>query len=262
MSNAFINKYKEFIIDQYTNHKKSTYEIAQELKTYPNKIRRALNTLGVELRDKSKAQTVAIQSGRHEHPTKGKKRTEAEKVAISNGMATYWDEMEESERERRSKISKKQWQEMSEEEKANLRKLAAEAVRKASKEGSKIEKFIYEGLTKAGYDVIFHKRGLVANDKLEVDLFVPSLKTAIEIDGPAHFLPIWGQENLERHIRADAQKAGLLINRGFVVLRVKNIIRNLSQKNMRETLVGVVEQLEKIEKKFPPATKRLIEIES
>ena len=41
-----------------------------------------------------------------------------------------------------SKISKKQWQEMSEEEKANLRKLAAEAVRKASKEGSKIEKFI------------------------------------------------------------------------------------------------------------------------
>ena len=262
MSNAFINKYKEFIIDQYTNHKKSTYEIAQELKTYPNKIRRALNTLGVELRDKSKAQTVAIQSGRHEHPTKGKKRTEAEKVAISNGMATYWDEMEESERERRSKISKKQWQEMSEEEKANLRKLAAEAVRKASKEGSKIEKFIYEGLTKAGYDVIFHKRGLVANDKLEVDLFVPSLKTAIEIDGPAHFLPIWGQENLERHIRADAQKAGLLINRGFVVLRVKNIIRNLSQKNMRETLVGVVEQLEKIEKKFPTATKRLIEIES
>ena len=262
MSNAFINKYKEFIIDQYTNHKKSTYEIAQELKTYPNKIRRALNTLGVELRDKSKAQTVAIQSGRHEHPTKGKKRTEAEKVAISNGMATYWDEMEESERERRSKISKKQWQEMSEEEKANLRKLAAEAVRKASKEGSKIEKFIYEGLTKAGYDVIFHKRGLVANDKLEVDLFVPSLKTAIEIDGPAHFLPIWGQENLERHIRAAAQKAGLLINRGFVVLRVKNIIRNLSQKNMRETLAGVVEQLEKIEKKFPPATKRLIEIES
>ena len=262
MSNAFINKHKEFIIDQYTNKKKSTYEIAQDLKTYPNKIRRALNALGVDLRDKSKAQTVAIQSGRHEHPTKGKKRTEAEKVAISNGMATYWDEMEDTERERRSKISKKQWEEMSEEERANLRKLAAEAVRKASKEGSKIEKFIYEGLTKVGWEVIFHKRGLVANDKLEVDLFVPSLKTAIEIDGPAHFLPIWGEENLQRHIRSDAQKAGLLINRGFVVLRVKNIIRNLSQKNMRETLASVVEELVKIEKNFPPIAKRLIEIES
>ncbi len=262
MSNAFINKYKEFIIDQYTNQKKSTYEIAQELKTYPNKIRRALNSLGVDLRDKSSAQTVAIESGRHEHPTKGKERTEAEKVAISNGMATYWDEMEDNERERRSKISKKQWQEMSEEEKANLRKLAAEAVRKASKEGSKIEKFIYEGLTKAGYGVIFHKRGLISNDKMEVDLFVPSLKTAIEIDGPAHFLPIWGEVNLQKHIRADAQKAGLLINRGFVILRVKNTTRNLSQKNMRDTLAGVVEQLIEIEKNFPPIAKRLIEIES
>ena len=117
-------------------------------------------------------------------------------------------------------------------------------------------------MTKAGYDVIFHKRGLIANDKMEVDLFIPSLKTAIEIDGPAHFLPIWGEENLQKHIRADAQKAGLLINRGFVVLRVKNIIRNLSQKNMRETLISVVEQLVKIEKNFPPVTKRLIEIES
>ena len=262
MSNAFLNKHKEFIIDEYTNKNKSTYEIAQDLKTYPNKIRRALNALGVSLRDKSKAQTIAIESGRHEHPTKGKKRTESEKVAISNGMATYWDEMEDKERKRRSKISKKQWEAMSEEDKANLRKLAAEAVRKASKEGSKIEKFIYEGLTKTGYDVIFHKRGLIANDKMEVDLFVPSLKTAIEIDGPAHFLPIWGEENLQRHIRSDAQKAGLLINRGFVVLRVKNIIRNLSQKNMREALSVIVAQLLEIEKSFPPITNRLIEIES
>tara|TARA_R110000824_G_scaffold14985_3_gene63343 strand:- start:12128 stop:12916 length:789 start_codon:yes stop_codon:yes gene_type:complete len=262
MSSAFINKHKEYIIEQYTTHKKSTYEIAQDLKTYPNKIRRALNSLGVALRDKSKAQTVAIQSGRHEHPTKGKKRTEAEKVAISNGMASYWDEMEDKERERRSQLSKKQWQEMSEADKANLRKLAAEAVRKASKEGSKIEKFIYEGLTKLGYEVIFHKRGLVSNDKLEVDLFLPVIKTAIEIDGPAHFLPIWGEESLQRNIRSDAQKAGLLINRGFVILRVKNIIRNLSQKNMRDTLNGIVVELKKIENNFPPISKRLIEIES
>tara|TARA_Y100000593_G_scaffold94296_1_gene192721 strand:+ start:1058 stop:1846 length:789 start_codon:yes stop_codon:yes gene_type:complete len=262
MSSAFINKYKEYIIEQYVNEKKSTYEIAQDLKTYPNKIRRALNTLGVDLRDKSSAQTVAIESGRHEHPTRGKKRTEAEKVAISNGMATYWENMEEDERKRRSDLSKKQWAEMSEEDKANLRKLAAEAVRKASKEGSKIEKFIYEGLTKVGYDVIFHKRGLVANENLEVDLFIPAINTAIEIDGPAHFLPIWGEESLNRHIRADAQKAGLLMNRGFVILRVKNIIRNLSQKNMRETLAAILVELKKIEKKFPPATKRLIEIET
>jgi len=262
MSSQFIQKYKETIIDQYINQKKSTYEIAQDLKTYPNKIRRALKTLGVDLRDRSDAQTVAIESGRHEHPTKGKKRTEAEKIAISDGMSTFWKNMEDGERKRRSEISKRQWEEMSEEDKANLRKLAAEAVRKASKEGSKIEKFIHKGLTNAGYDVIFHKRGLVSNDKLEVDLFVPSIKTAIEIDGPAHFLPIWGEENLQKHVRADAEKAGLLINRGFVVLRVKNLIRNLSSKNMRDALSQITDELVKIENAFPPVSKRLIEIET
>ena len=35
-------------------------------------------------------------------------------------------------------------------------------------------------MTSAGYDVIFHKRGLVENENLEVDLFIPALKTAIE----------------------------------------------------------------------------------
>jgi very-short-patch-repair endonuclease len=262
MSSAFINKYKEYIIDQYVNEQKSTYEIATDLKTYPNKIRRTLNTLGVPLRDKSSAQTVAIESGRHEHPTRGKKRTESEKIAISNGMAVYWEEMEDEERERRSALSKKQWDAMSDEDKANLRELAALAVRKASKEGSKIEKFIRNGLTEAGYEVIFHKKGLIANDRLEVDLFIPALNLAIEIDGPAHFLPIWGEESLQRNIKSDAQKAGLLIARGFAILRVKNIIRNLSAKNMRDTLDGVLEAVRKVENKFPPQSKRLIEIET
>ena len=117
-------------------------------------------------------------------------------------------------------------------------------------------------MTKAGYEAIFHKRGLVPNDKLEVDIFLPTLKLAIEIDGPAHFLPIWGEESLQKHIRADAEKAGLLIARGYAILRVKNIIRNLSAKNMRDALEGVITAVKKVEKKFPPQSKRLIEIET
>tara|TARA_R100000008_G_scaffold82393_1_gene66644 strand:- start:1027 stop:1815 length:789 start_codon:yes stop_codon:yes gene_type:complete len=262
MSSQFIQKYKETIIDRYVNQEKSTYEIAQEIGTYPNKIRRTLNTLGVPLRDRSSAQTVAIKQGRHEHPTRGKRRTDSEKIAISNGMSSYWGNMEEEERERRSLLSKKQWEEMSEEDKSNLRKLAAEAVRKASKEGSKIEKFIFKGLTEAGYEAIFHKKGLISNQNMEIDLFLPALKVAIEIDGPAHFLPIWGEESLQKHIRADAQKAGMLISAGYVVVRVKNLIKNVSAKNMRDTLEKVLETVDKIEQKFPPKSKRLIEIET
>ena len=68
--NRFSQKHKHFLIDQYVNKERSTYEIAQELNTYPNKVRRALKALGIELRNKSEAQTVAIASGRHEPPTK------------------------------------------------------------------------------------------------------------------------------------------------------------------------------------------------
>ena len=261
MNSQFIQKYKELIIDRYVSQEKSTYEIAQEIGTYPNKIRRTLNTLGVPLRDRSSAQTVAIKQGRHEHPTRGKKRTESEKIAISNGMSSFWGNMEEEERDRRSQLSKKQWEEMSDEDKANLRKLAAEAVRKASKEGSKIEKFIYKGLTEAGYQTIFHKKGLVSNQNMEIDIFLPTLKIAIEVDGPAHFLPIWGEASLQ-HIRADAQKAGLLISSGYAIVRVKNLTKNVSNKHMRDALDKVMATVAQIEAKFPPKTKRLIEIET
>ena len=258
----FAEDNKDFLVREYVENNRRTYWISEKLGTYPNKVRRALKFLGVDLKSKSEAQSNALKSGRHKHPTKGRKRTEEERIKISEGMANHWENMSEEERDRRIALAKKQWEEMTENEKSELRSMAAEAVRRASQEGSKIEKFLKEGLTSEGYDVIFHMKGLIPAENLEVDLFVPSLKTAIEIDGPAHFLPIWGETNLQRHIRADAQKAGLLINRGFAIKRVKNLIKNLSAKNMRDVLNSIIVELKKIEEEFPPPTKRLIEIES
>ena len=252
---------REYLFQEYVINKRSFSSIADEMGTYPNKIRRAAITMGIKPRDKSSAQKEAINSGRHKHPTKGTKRNQNTKDKISNSVYDSWKDMPPEERHRRSKIAQKQWEEMSDDHKANLLRLSNQAIRKASKEGSKIEKFVKEGLTLAGYDVIFHKKGLVANNKLEVDLFIPSLKTAIEIDGPAHFLPIWGEESLQKNIRADSEKAGLLISGGFVVLRIKNITRNVSSKNMRDSLNLIISELKKIDKKFPAKTKRLIEVE-
>jgi len=62
MTSPFVEKNKDFIIKEYTKNNKSTYEIAQSLNTYPNKIRRTLIMLGVDLRDRSSAQTNAIKS--------------------------------------------------------------------------------------------------------------------------------------------------------------------------------------------------------
>ena len=124
-----------------------------------------------------------------------------------------------------------------------------------------MEKFLLETLRNSGYVVQFHRKGLVPNEKLEVDLFLPELRTAIEIDGPAHFFPIWGEESLARHLKADAQKTGLLITRGFAILRVKHLTKHVSTKHMRDLSNNIMVQLEQIKLKFPEKNKRLIEVE-
>ena len=258
----FAEDNKDFLVREYVENNRSTYWISEKLGTYPNKVRRALKFLGVDLKSKSEAQSNALKSGRHKHPTKGRKRTEEERIKISEGMANHWENMSEDERDRRIALAKKQWEEMTENEKSELRSMAAEAVRRASQEGSKIEKFLKEGLTSEGYDVIFHMKGLIPAENLEVDLVGPSLKTAIEIDGPAHFLPIWGEDSLQKNIRSDAKKSGLILSKGYCMIRVKQINKNVSEKSKRKTLALILTELGKISKKFPAKSKRYIEIEA
>ena len=51
------------IIKMYNEDNKSTYEKAESLNTYPNKIRRTLKKHGVPLKDKSSAQKNALETG-------------------------------------------------------------------------------------------------------------------------------------------------------------------------------------------------------
>ena len=79
----FAIQHRDFLIDAYVSENKSTYQIAEELRTYPNKVRRALKFLGVNLKSKGEAQSVALKQGRHKHPTKGKQRTNADKIILA-----------------------------------------------------------------------------------------------------------------------------------------------------------------------------------
>lgn len=252
---------KEFLLRAYLEDKESTHSIADKLNTYPNKVVRALKSLGVTLRDKSEAQRTSLESGRQEHPTKGKQRSEDVKAKISDSVHKYWKELTDEEREERSLVAKEQWDKMSEAEKDNLRRLAAEAVRDAAKNGSKMEVFLKDELANRGYEVIFHKKGLIVNQDLEIDLYLPTVNVAIEIDGPAHFFPIWGEANLKKHISADARKAGLLLNEGVCLIRVKHLSKTFTNKNRRDVLEALVNLISKIEAKFPPKNKRYFELE-
>lgn len=249
------------IVKLYTKDKLSTYAIAQQYSTYPNKITRLLKSCGVTLRTKSEAQKIAIDSGRHEHPTKGKQHSQEVRTKISENVHMYWQNLSVAIRKKRQLDSKRRWKAMPDEQKEDLRALAAEANREAAKNGSKMEIFLRLALTELGFQVIFHKRELIGNNQLELDLFIPALNTAIEIDGPAHFLPIWGQTNLDKHILADAKKSGLLLQAGYCIIRFKDKSKFLTEKYKRDTLAIIVKELKEIDRRFPPKTKRYIELE-
>ena len=175
-------------------------------------------------------------------------------------MENHWEGMSDEQRKDRVDQAKERWKNMDAAQKDKMCKLATDAIRKAGREGSKLEKFVADKLSTNGYTIDFHNKNLIPNEKLEIDLYIPSLKTIIEIDGPSHFLPIWGEEKLQKQIKADLQKSGRILSRGFAIIRVK-AIANASLKKKENLVSNIVKTLSSIEKKFPPKTKRFIEVE-
>lgn len=249
------------IITMYTKHHKSTYEIAEKFNTYPNRIRRILIKSGVELKNKSEAQRNAIQNGTAKHPTDGKTRTKEEKLKISSGVKQYWEDMSDEMYSLRVKQSKKRWKSMSDTEKDKMMTAAIKSIQAAGKEGSKLEKFLYEEITKGGYAVQYHKKQLIQNQDLELDMYIPEIKTIIEVDGPSHFLPIWGEDKLKKQIKADAQKTGLILNKGMVIIRIKNLSDSICLADKEKLRLDILHRLGIIKKSFPAKSERYIEIE-
>lgn len=264
----FALKNKDKILDMYHNGY-SSYQIAESLGTYSTKILRSLQFLGKLLHDNeeyfkrnySEAQKLALEKGRSKHPTEGKKLDNVHKKKIGESRSKAYHNLTEEEKQKISDMSKKNWDALGRAKQEEIRSLALESIRYASKHGSKTERHLNNGLTKAGYSVEFHKTGLVFGNNLEVDLFLPEVKTAIEIDGPGHFLPIWGEEKLTKQQIADTAKQGILINSGYVIIRIRQIDKSISLTKMNHLLELILKEIENISNKFPSSKNRLIEIE-
>jgi len=254
-----MNEFDKTVIRLYNEEDQSTYEIAKKLDTYPNKIRRTLKKHKIPLKDRSEAQKIALRAGRSSHPTEGKKRSIEERVKISQSLVDYWGDMSEKERKRRSKQAKENWNSMSASQKESMRSKGITAIRAAAKEGSKLEKFFEKRLSEAGYRVQIHKL-LIPAENLEIDLYIPDLQAIIEVDGPSHFLPIWGQDKLDKQINADLRKTGTLLTKGYVVIRVKSLGQESVAKK-EQMIDSVISTLKSIEKKKPNRKDRFIEVE-
>lgn len=238
-------KKKETIEQMYQTDRLSFKDIANNLGTYANKIRRDAIKYNIPIRDKSEAQKNALVMGKHDHPTKGKKREEETKRKIGSAVLTSWQNLDISELKKRKEKAKQNWENLSKDEKFIMQQKANCAVRKASKEGSKLEKFLAEKLIEDGYRIEFHKEQALANTKLQIDIFIPKIAVAIEVDGPSHFAPVWGDENLKRNVKYDQKKAGLILGKGLVLIRIKqtmdfSISRSiLIYQKLREELINL-----------------------
>ncbi len=250
---------EKYVIEKYADGS-STIQLAKELETYPKKIERILKKHNQPIRSSSESQKLAIQKGRSKHPTKGRKRSEEEKLAISKGVEKAWQGMSDDDREEFSKGAKERWENIPASKKLEMQQKAGRALRLTCTEGSKQEKLLYRKLTEMGYEVAMHKKGLIEGN-FEIDLLLPELNTIIEIDGPTHFYPYFGQAKLEEVIKMDSIKNGLLISKGFCVIRVRYLCKNMSQAVERKLWTIVSEQVEKVAAKFPPKNKRFIEVE-
>jgi hypothetical protein len=248
---------KELLINEYEINNHSFREIAISHGTYANKIRRDAIKFNINIKDKSQAQKNAISSGKVDHPTKGKSRSEEVKEKIGLSVMKAWDELDEQTLIQRKEKARQNWESLPDDIKNNILREANIAVRQASKTGSKLEKFIFKALLKDGYRVEFHKEQTLSNTKLQIDLFLPTLNTAIEIDGLSHFEPVWGHDTLARNQGYDNKKTGLMLGKGLVLIRIKQV-KDFSPSRAKVLYNDLKIILQNIQTKFPDTDNRNI----
>lgn len=92
------------------------------------------------------------------------------------------------------------------------------------------------------YEVIHHYRGTELQG-LELDIWLPDLKLAIEYQGEQHYNVIehWGgKEGLEKRIANDKKKRGLCKSLGYHLIEVK-YTEEISEQLVRKKVARVIE---------------------
>jgi len=228
-----------------------TSYIAQQFGTASNTIRRGLIKRGVEIRSKSDAQKLALESGRVTHPTEGTHRSSETKRKLALTSHNTWENLSEEEKNKIRERSKKNWDSRTDEQKKEISSKAAAAIRKASDEGSALEKYLLNKIREQRWNVEMHVTNVLENEKLEIDLVLPDIKTAIEVDGPFHSQVVFSKTQFIKTINSDRTKNGLLIKNGYCLIRIKNTRKNTSNYLFEQLWLQLKPVVESIYKQFP-----------
>lgn len=237
---------KQFVEDLYVKQALSLDECAKKVGCAKSTFRNLLLRFDVPIRSASDAMKLALEAGRKEHPTKGKKLTEETKEKISKARIASWANYTDKEYKELIESYKKRWNERSDAERQKFKEAAQKALQETTKNGSKLEKSVASSLQEAGHRVELHRSSILNNQNLEMDILIPKHNIVIEIDGPTHFFPIFGEDRLKKVQESDADKNGLLLQAGYVIIRVQHIEKNLSKRKEQEFGEAVVKQVEEV----------------
>tara|TARA_R110002096_G_scaffold144015_3_gene300572 strand:- start:1430 stop:2194 length:765 start_codon:yes stop_codon:yes gene_type:complete len=218
---------REFYLDQGLSMRAT----AKEMKVPLASLSRFMKKVGITARSKGEAQKNFLKE--HDHQMKGRKHTDETKKKISHSLGDFWESLDDEQREEvKRKIGgawQRKWAGMSEQDRKLMMEGLASKAKDAQGLGSRLERFIAEELRKRGYTVEERSTNYTAGKDFEVDLGLPKERIAIEVDGPTHFLPIYGEEHLAQQQERDTRKDDMINAVGYNVLRVRDNNGPLSQ---------------------------------
>lgn len=84
-------------------------------------------------------------------------------------------------------------------------------------------------------------RSPLTNSSLELDLYLPNLKFAIEVDGPMHRVACYGQDRLLAQQINDKIKEDLCLKKGIFLLRINTDLMT-SEEYIRTTLSEAIQK--------------------
>lgn len=225
------------IRDLFENKGLSTYKVAEALnisQSYVSRVLRKWNQSHpndkITIRSKSEAQKLHVEKNGHQR--EGTTHTEESKIKMSNNIGAFYASPEgDKAKKHLAEVRKEEWANLPEDGKQQIISDLRTASREAQKtgEGSKFENFIAEQLTNDGYQIEQRGRRSVAGTAMEIDIAIPAINLAIEIDGPTHFKNTYGAENLAKVQAKDNEKNLILTNSGWNVLRVQDDAGSLTR---------------------------------
>jgi len=135
-----------------------------------------------------------------------------------------------------------------------FRKKNARGIAKAAREGSKIEKHVYNYFSQAlaGKEVKHSDWSVLKNQ--EIDISIPSLKVAIEVQGPAHFFPFYGEKKLKQRQEGDNRKYERLEKLGWKLYCVGAAMQ-ISRQQVESQCDVIIRELLGFENWKPPQKK-------